>query len=105
VDDLRRFVAHIEDVRILVGPDVHKRPLESETPARLHARRSIVLDKPVLAGDTITELHLTCKRPGTGISPLQWDDVIGRRARRDLEADTVLAWSDLEIAVPESEQT
>lgn len=101
VDDLKQFVAHIADVRALIGPEVHKRPLESETPARLHARRSIVLDKAVRSGEVITATHLTCKRPGTGISPLHWEEVIGMRARRDLDADTVLAWSDLEREAPQ----
>jgi sialic acid synthase SpsE len=41
------------------------------------------------------ESDITYKRPGTGISPLSWDVVIGRVTRRDLAADDVLQWSDL----------
>ena len=49
----------------------------------------------VAAGTELTEEMLTYKRPGTGVSPVHWDEVIGRRAARDLERDHVLQWEDL----------
>ena len=99
VDDLRRFLARVDDIRELVGTDFHKHPLESEAPARRHARRSLVLRRAVPAGHRLAADDLTCKRPGTGISPLSWEDVLGRRVQRDLDVDTVLAWNDLEPPV------
>ena len=98
VDDLRRLNSRLDDILTLIGPHEHKRPLDSETPARHHARRSIVISQALPAGQVLTEAMVTCKRPGTGISPLHWDEVLGRRTSRALEADTVLAWSDLEPA-------
>ena len=95
VDDLSRLVSQLERVRTLLGPSDHKAPIASEEPARLNARRSIVLARDVAQGSVVDQGALTCKRPGTGISPLHWDEVIGRRALRPLEADHVLRWDDL----------
>jgi N-acetylneuraminate synthase len=99
VDDLRRLNARLDDVVALLGSETHKRPLESETLARQHARRSIVVAQPLVAGQIITSADITCKRPASGVSPLHWDEVIGRRVSRDLESDAVLSWADLEGVV------
>ncbi|MBL8348999.1 MAG: N-acetylneuraminate synthase family protein [Burkholderiaceae bacterium] len=98
VHDLRRFVARMDLVHTLLGEGDHKQPTPTEAPARANARRSIVLARPLRAGQPITEADLTCKRPGTGVSPLHWDEVIGRRAVRALDADHVLQWDDLAAA-------
>jgi sialic acid synthase SpsE len=49
----------------------------------------------VPAGHVITEADITYKRPGTGVSPMFWDDVIGLTTRHALETDHVLQWSDV----------
>lgn len=97
VDDLKKFRANVAMLSDVLGEE-HKRPLPSEAPAREHARRSIVLTRDVSAGKTITEDDLTYKRPGSGISPLFWDDVIGMRPLTDMSEDDVLKWTDLERA-------
>ncbi len=94
VDDLQRLNKHLQFISTIEG-QTHKQPLVSETPARAHARRSIVLVRDARGGETLNEDLLTCKRPGSGISPLHWDAVIGRTLARDLEADAVLQWQDL----------
>lgn len=96
VEDLKRFTARIETTRALIGGQTTKSALESEEISRKNARRSIVLTKDVPADHRITETDLTYKRPGTGISPLYWDDVIGRVTVRPLENDHVLQWRDLD---------
>jgi N-acetylneuraminate synthase len=95
VDDLKAFRARIAEVRALIGPQRDKVLVGAESPARLNARRSIVLSRDVVAGQTLTTADLTCKRPGTGITADCWDQVIGLKIRRALPADTVLSWSDL----------
>ena len=100
VHDLRRFVDGLGVVVPAMGR-TEKAVLDSEAPARANARRSIVLARAVKAGDPIDEDAMTYKRPGTGISPSEWDRVIGRRAALDMESDHVLQWDDLR---PESEQ-
>jgi len=97
VDDLKKFRANVSMLIDTLGSDF-KHPLPSEAPAREHARRSIVLARDVAHSDIITEDDLTYKRPGQGISPLHWDDVIGMRAARNLQEDEVLQWSDLSRA-------
>ena len=95
VEDLRRFVANVRKVESLIGSGESKEPIETEEISRLNARRSIVLEEDVRQGEVLTETMLTYKRPGTGVSPLHWDAVIGRRVARDLERDHVLQWEDL----------
>jgi N-acetylneuraminate synthase len=95
VDDLRRFTDHMAKIRALRGPASYKQPVASEMAARMHARRSLVVTRALGPGHVLGPEDLVPKRPGTGISPLQWDDVIGRRTGRALAPDTVLRWEDL----------
>jgi N-acetylneuraminate synthase len=94
VDDLRRLQQNIDLLQEVVGQS-HKRPLPEEAPAREHARRSIVIDRSMKAGQTITAHDVTYKRPAHGVSPLFWDQIIGRTIARDLDEDHVLKWEDL----------
>ena len=97
VDDLRRFRALVSKMDTMIGGSAAAVDfVETEEIARLNARRSIVLDADVPAGTVLDESMLTYKRPGTGVSPRDWDAVIGRRVARDLERDHVLQWADLE---------
>lgn len=95
VNDLIRFVEMARHVHQLLGESDHKEPLTTEVLARKNARRSIVLSKNVPAGHMLTVEDMTYKRPGTGISPLHWDEVLGKKAAQALEADHVLQWQDL----------
>ena len=93
--DLSRFVDISKTINILLGPSDHKRPIPSEELSRKNARRSIVVSKDLPVDSVITSEVITYKRPGTGISPLYWDEVIGRRLANACEADHILQWSDL----------
>jgi sialic acid synthase SpsE len=68
---------------------------ESEMPARLNARRSIVLARPLSAGSVIAGDDLDFKRPGAGMPPFRAAEVIGRTVVRDLGAEHVLTDDDL----------
>ena len=94
VVDLKCFLENLALLEEVLG-QTHKAPLAAEAPAREHARRSIVIDRPLKAGETLSEADITCKRPAHGISPLHWDEVVGRTVSRDLEEDHILHWSDL----------
>jgi N-acetylneuraminate synthase len=94
VDDLKRFRRGAALLAETLG-ERHKAPLPSEAPARRHARRSIVPLRDIAAGETLTADSLTCKRPAHGISPLHWDEVLGRTAARPLTEDVPLQWADL----------
>lgn len=92
--DLVRFTEITALLRQAEG-DPYKHALESEKPARENARRSIVTTRTLPAGTIVGTEDITYKRPGTGISPLHWDSVIGMAVRHDLEDDHVLSWTDL----------
>ena len=96
--DLARFVALAETIHTLMGSSDHKAPIDTEAISRKNARRSIVLAREVTSGQALTPDDITYKRPGTGISPLHWDEVLGRRTVNELKVDHILQWEDLAIA-------
>lgn len=100
VTDLARFVQLAKRVHELLGESDHKEPIETELISRENARRSIVLSKAVPAGHLLGPDNITYKRPGNGISPLHWDNVIGQRTSKSLESDHVLQWQDLVSKTP-----
>jgi N-acetylneuraminate synthase len=93
--DLARFQVNVKKVHELLGPTQLKAPIATEEISRLNARRSIVLTGNLKSGHKITQEDLVAKRPGTGISPMSWDDVIGKSVIRDLPEDHILTWDDL----------
>ena len=67
--------------------DGKKHVTDSEAPNKAVARKSIVAARPIRAGEEFTADNLTTKRPGDGISPMRWYQVLGQRAKRDFEED------------------
>ena len=67
-----------------------KKPSSSEMKNIIIARKSIVAAKRIKFGETFTEENLSVKRPGTGISPMQWHSVLGKQANRDYEEDEAI---------------
>jgi N-acetylneuraminate synthase len=88
-DELAAMVAAIRNVEAALGDGV-KRPTPSELRNRAVARRSIVASRPIAAGEPFSQDNLAAKRPGTGISPMRWQEVIGRPASRDFEPDEAI---------------
>ena len=73
-----------------------KTSTESEERARLYARRSIVSLGKISSGEILSVENIACKRPGTGLSPKLFNSIIGKRAVRDISADTLLCIEDFE---------
>ncbi len=94
-DDLLRCNESIDHTYRLLGEITTKAPILTEDISRQNARRSIVLAKDVDSSTILTEADLTYKRPGTGISPTYWDDVVNRQVNKFLPADHILQWEDL----------
>lgn len=88
--DLRNLVQAIRRAELMLGGR-HKVVTESEAPNRIWARKSIVAAKEIKAGQIFSEKNLTTKRPGTGISPMMWHKVIGKKAERDFEMDELIS--------------
>ena len=84
--ELAAMVVAIRNIECALGNGI-KEVGASEARNRPIARKSIVAACAIRAGETFDATNLTTKRPGTGISPMRWDEVIGRRARRDFAQD------------------
>jgi N,N'-diacetyllegionaminate synthase len=54
------------------------------------ARKSIVAARDIAEGEVFTPENITAKRPGSGISPMMWDAVVGRTAKRNFKADSLI---------------
>lgn len=85
-DELATMVRTVRNVESALGNGV-KLPTASELKNCAIVRKSIVAACPIRTGDRLTENNLTVKRPGTGISPMQWDAILGSTAQRDYEPD------------------
>lgn len=88
-DELKELVNAIRNVEKALG-DGNKKPTESELQNRNVARKSIVALKPIKKGELLSEDNLTTKRPGNGISPMRWNEIIGAKAKRDYEEDELI---------------
>lgn len=88
-EELHTMVAAIRNIEQAIGDGV-KRPAQGELANRAAARKSIVASRAIRAGETLDAASLTAKRPGTGISPMLWDEVVGTVARRDFAADEMI---------------
>lgn len=78
-DELKAMVSAIRNIEQALGSG-HKTISESERKNIEIARKSIVAARPIEAGELLTEENLTVKRPGNGISPMRWNEVVGTRA-------------------------
>jgi N,N'-diacetyllegionaminate synthase len=88
-NELKALVSAIRNVEIAMGKG-EKKPTESEKKNVLIARKSIIANCDIKKGDIFTNENLTVKRPGIGISPMKWFDIIGKSAVRDFEEDELI---------------
>ncbi len=88
-DELARMITSIRNVERALGTGI-KIVAEVERPNIAVARKSIVAARPIKAGEILTEENITVKRPGNGISPMEWDNVIGTRAIKDFPYDSLI---------------
>lgn len=87
--ELCAMVNAIREVEAALG-SANKCPSESELPNRAVARKSIVASRVINRGEKFTEENITTKRPGTGLSPMLWDRIIGTVATRDFLPDELI---------------
>ena len=85
-DELKAMVTAIRNIEIALGDGV-KRLTPSEARNRPVARKSLVASKAIKMGEVFSAENISSKRPGTGISPMRWDEVIGRTAWHDFAID------------------
>lgn len=85
-DELKCMIQSIRNVEQAMGTGI-KEPTNSEYKNILVARKSIVARKQIQAGESFTEENITTKRPGDGMSPMRWNEVIGKTASREYGVD------------------
>lgn len=88
-DELKQMVAAIRNIELAMGSG-EKKITESERRNIEVARKSIVASRDIAAGEILNEDNLSVKRPGTGVSPMKWDAVVGRRATRGFREDELI---------------
>lgn len=89
-EELKAMVSAIRNIEKAVGGSGLKEVSASEAKNKPIVRKSIVAAKKIAKGEPFTIENLTVKRPGTGISPMQWDEVIGKIAKEDFEEDNLI---------------
>ena len=94
-DELKRLVQGVREAEAALGDGV-RRLTETEAAIKNVARRSIVTTVAVPAGTVLTGDMVAMKRPAGGIEPRYLEDILNRKAARDIAADTALAWEDIE---------
>lgn len=92
--EMKHIVDMVREFEIMKGNGI-KMPAKAEAVTRINNRKSLVLTKDVKAETVITRDSVDIKRPGYGIAPKYYEQVLGRRAARDLQAEDVLEWEDL----------
>jgi N,N'-diacetyllegionaminate synthase len=88
--ELKAMVDAIRNIEAALGDGI-KRLTPSEARNRPVSRKSLVARRAITAGEVFTVENLTTKRPGTGISPMRWDEFMGRKATRDFAEDELIA--------------
>jgi len=88
-EELKTMVAAIRNVEVALGDGI-KRLTPSEARNKQFVRKSLVAIQAIKAGEVFSAENITTKRPGTGISPMRWDEVMGRAAPRDFVKDELI---------------
>ncbi|MBO4874548.1 MAG: N-acetylneuraminate synthase [Bacteroidales bacterium] len=89
-DELKAMVSAIRNIEKALNGDGTKHVSESERKNIAIARKSIIAACDIKKGEMLSENNLTVKRPGTGISPMRWNEVIGTKAICDFEEDELI---------------
>lgn len=87
--ELKAMVTSIRNIEIALGHG-RKEPSNSEKKNKAIARKSIIAKTTIKKGDVFNEENITVKRPGTGISPMLWDTVVGAKAIKNYEEDDLI---------------
>ena len=88
-DELKTMICAIRNIAKALGDGI-KKPSKSELKNMQVARKSIVASRDVKIGEILDENNLAVKRPGNGISPMRWDEIIGMVAKKDYKEDELI---------------
>lgn len=88
--ELKQMVKAIRNIQMAMGDGI-KQPSQSEEKNIMIARKSIVAKRMIAKGELLTEENITVKRPGTGLNPMNWNSIIGSKAKKDFMEDEMIA--------------
>lgn len=88
-EELKELVLNVRRMEVIYGCG-HKIVTDSERKNKIVARKSIVAKCAIKKGDVFTEKNITCKRPGNGISPMNWYDLLSKHAEEDFSEDQLI---------------
>ncbi len=94
-DELKEWVTRIRNLEKALG-SFKKYPSNNEINIAKKARKSIVSTKYLKKGDVLTTENISVKRPGLGISPKHYEDLIGKKIKENVPIDSILKWEDIE---------
>ena len=94
MNDLKIFRKNLASVKKVIG-NFEKFSLETEQISRKNARRSIVANETIKKGEFITKEKITYKRPGTGIPPFEIENILGKKASKEIIEDCIIEWSHI----------
>ena len=97
-EELKLLCENVRRIEVMAG-SAKKIVTESERKNKIVARKSIVALCPIQAGEVFSEKNIACKRPGNGISPMEWYNIMGKKAERDFGTDELItadgfAWQE-----------
>ncbi|MFY9088409.1 N-acetylneuraminate synthase [Arcobacter aquimarinus] len=87
--ELKSMIKAIRNIELALGSCV-KKPSKSEIPNMQIARKSIVAKMDIKKGEILSEEKITIKRPGNGINPMRWDEIVGTIATKDYKEDELI---------------
>lgn len=93
-EELKQLVENVRRAEIMLGNEI-KKVTPSEMKNKKIARKSIIAKSNIKQGDIFTEENLICKRPGNGISPMRWYDILGKTAEKEFEEDQLIEVSGI----------
>ena len=97
IKDLLNLKKNLKEILLLLGEKKIKEPIKSELKSIKHARRSIVSARKIYKNEKFTKENLTFKRPGYGISVIHWDKVLGKKALKNIEENSLILKEHIKI--------
>ena len=88
-NEFKTMVKAIRNVEVAIGDGI-KKPTDAEKKNMDIVRKSIIAKRDIKKGELFTEENLTVKRPGNGLSPMRWFEVIGQKAPRNFKEDELI---------------
>jgi N,N'-diacetyllegionaminate synthase len=88
-DELKTMTGYIRNIEKAIGDGI-KKPSKSEIGNMVIARKSIVAKKSIKKGEIFTDKNITVKRPGNGLSPMLWEEILGKKAVKNFQEDEII---------------